>query len=159
MKKEKSRWGTLYGFETNDIFVLPCCGRGKRGGEPFIDLQKLQIRTGSFISIKTKQSFNVFFLYKRLVNVSSINDNLRPQLRHPFFYLLLEKCIFSRCIFLFEKYLRLQGAFQKVLFRDTTRKLVSEKKLPLTWVIKPKIEFHFGKSITLIFNLLRVRKY
>ena len=52
-----------------------------------------------------------------------------------------------------------QGAFQKVLFRDTTRKLVSEKKLPLTWVIKPKIEFKFGKSITLIFNLLRVRKY
>ena len=43
MKKEKSRWGTLYGFETNDIFVLPCCGRGKRGGEPFIDLRQKDI--------------------------------------------------------------------------------------------------------------------
>ena len=39
--QRETGWGTLYRFETNDIFVLPCCDRGKRGGEPFIDLRQM----------------------------------------------------------------------------------------------------------------------
>ena len=83
--QRETGWGTLYRFETKRYFVLPCCDRGKEGGEPFIDLRQKEslwshdfTDTHRFIYFhKIIKSFCVFF-YKRLVNVSSINDNLRP---------------------------------------------------------------------------------